>query len=325
MSKEIGLIGGGLDGGPSGKELIDQLHVKGYRVALVTGKNGELGIDTADYVLTTDLRNIATIRSFFNDLGVKYLILATGHILAFKLAEELEKGGIVPNVNIKASLIAKDKSDYKAMVEKNGFLTPAYFTVSSEGEIPDIKTIEEKIGLPCVVKATIDTMNPQKVNTWEELRAAIEEVWDSGSPVLVEQLIKGITITVPVSVANGIAKAYAVCYYSKAEARNLKGFTHEDYIKERLSKETESKVLDYCERLAIASGFEGLPRIDIMAFPDGDIYVLEANSVGRIAIDNARITSRQYDDAMIRPLLKKGINLVEVTVEAALKKFGLAQ
>ena len=86
MSKIIGLIGGA-----SGKDLTEQLHRKGYEVALIAGKNGELGTDVADYVLTTDLRNTKTACSFFKDLGVRYLILGTGHRYAFKLAEELEK------------------------------------------------------------------------------------------------------------------------------------------------------------------------------------------------------------------------------------------
>ena len=174
----------GLVGGASGKELTEQLHVKGYQVALVAGKNGELGTDLADYVLTTDLQNVTTIRSFFKDLGVKHLILGTGHIFAFKLAEELEKDVIIPNVNIKASLIAKVKNDYKDLVEEKGFLSPAYFSILSKDEMPDLKKVEEKVGFPCVVKASIDTMYPQKASTEEELKAAIEVVLNSGSPVL---------------------------------------------------------------------------------------------------------------------------------------------
>lgn len=316
MSKIIGLIGGAL-----GKDLTEQLHRKGYEVALIAGKNGELGTDVADYVLTTDLRNTKTACSFFKDLGVRYLILGTGHRYAFKLAEELEKEGIIANVNVSASLIAKVKNDYKDLVEEKGFLSPKYFTVLNKEDMPDIKTIEDKVGFPCVVKASIDTMYPQKANTVEELKAEIDEVLNSGSPVLIEQFIKGIDITVPVSVANGKAKAYAVCYYSKAEECDLKGFTHEEYMKEHLTEEDEAKVLDYCERLALASGFEGLPRFDAMALPGGDTYVLEVNSVGVTGISDHY---EPFNNAVLRPLLKKGINLAEITVDIALEKFGLS-
>lgn len=315
MSKIIGLIGGA-----SGKDLTKQLHEKGYRVALVAGKNGELGTDIADYVLTIDLQNVDTIRSFFHDLNVKHLILGTGHRYAFKLAEELEKDGITPNVNVKASLIAKVKNDYRDLICEKGFLSPAYFTIPNKDEMPDIKMIEEKVGFPCVVKAAIDTMYPQKANTEVELKAAIEEILNSGSPVLIEQFIKGIDITVPVSVVNSKAKAYAVCYYSKAEECDLKGFTHEEYMKKHLSKEDEIKVLDYCERLALASGFEGLPRFDAMALPGGDTYVLEVNSVGVTGISDHY---EPYNNAVLRPLMKQGINLAEITVNTAMRKFGL--
>lgn len=315
MSTIIGLIGGA-----SGKNLTEQLHRGGYGVALVAGKNGELGTDLADYVLTTDLRNVNTIRSFFKDLGVKYLILGTGHRFAFAAAQELEKDGIIPNVNIRASLIAKVKNDYKDLVQEKGFLSPAYLTVLDKSEIPDIETVEEKVGIPCVVKATIDTIHPQKVKTGEELKTAIEEVFDSGSTVLIEQFIKGIDITVPVSVANGKAKAHAVCYYSKAEECDLKGFSKEEYVKERLSQGDEAKILDYCERLALASGFEGLPRFDVMAHHGGEAYVLEVNSVGVTGISERYVP---YVNAVLRPLLNKGIDLAEITVNTALEKFGI--
>lgn len=163
-------------------------------------------------------------------------------------------------------------------------------------------------------------MYPQKTNTEEELKAAINEVLDSGSPVLVEQFIKGIDITVPVLVANGKAKAYGVCYYSKAEECDLKGFTHEEYMKERLSGEDEKMVLGYCERLAVASGFEGLPRFDCVAMHGGDTYVLEVNSVGVTGISDHY---EPFNNAVLRPLLRKGIDLAEITVTTALEKFGL--
>lgn len=315
MSKVIGLVAGA-----SGKELTEWLHKKGHLVALVAGKNGELGTDIADYVLTTDIKNIETIRRFFNELNVRHLIVGTGHLYAFKLAEALEKEGIMPNVNLKASFIAKVKNDYKDLVQEKGFLSPAYLTVLDKSEIPDIETVEEKVGIPCVVKATIDTIHPQKVKTGEELKTAIEEVFDSGSTVLIEQFIKGIDITVPVSVANGKAKAHAVCYYSKAEECDLKGFSKEEYVKERLSKGDEAKILDYCERLALASGFEGLPRFDVMAHHGGEAYVLEVNSVGVTGISERYVP---YVNAVLRPLLNKGIDLAEITVNTALEKFGI--
>lgn len=271
-------------------------------------------------MITTDLRHINTIKSFFTDLGVKYFILGTGHRYAFKLAEELAKDGFVPDVNIESSLIAKYKNEYKKMVREKGFLAPEDYTVLSTEDIPNAKDIVDRVGLPCVVKATIDTMYPQKVNTEDELLEAIKEVLSRDSPALIEQFIKGIDITVPVSVVNGKAKAYSVCYYSKAEECDLKGFTHEEYMKERLTAQDEEKVLDYCERLALASGFEGLPRIDAMALHGGTTYVLEVNSVGVTGISDHY---EPFNNAVLRPLKSRGIDLAEISVNTALEKFGL--
>lgn len=315
MSTVIGLVGGA-----SGKDLTEMLHKGGYMVALVAGTNGELGTDCADYVLTTDLRNKDTIKSFFDDLNVKYVILGTGHRYAFQLAKFLEENGVVSNVNINASLIAKVKNDYRDFIVENGFLSPAYIAIQDKTAIPDFETVSKKVGFPCVVKASIDTMYPQKVFSEEELQNAISEVLDSGSPVLIEQFIKGIDITVPVSVVNGKAKAYGVCYYSKAEECDLKGFTHEEFMREHLSDEDEMKVLAYCERLALASGFEGLPRFDCMAMHGGDTYVLEVNSVGVTGISDHY---EPFNNAVLRPLMRRGINLAEITIKTAMKKFGL--
>lgn len=315
--KTIGLVGG-----VSGKDLSLQLQKKGFQVALVSGKNGELGTDVADYVLTTDLRNTSTVKSFFNDLGVHFIILGTGHRFAFKLAEQLEKEGFVCNVNINASLTAKHKDKYKALIREKGFLVPEDYTVLSVSDIPDPDEIVKKVGFPCVVKAAIDTIYPQKVNNETELLAALNEVLGSGSPVLVEQFIKGIDVTVPVSVVNGKAKAYGICYYSKAEECALKGFTHEEYMKEHLSMDDEAKIMNYCERLALASGFEGLPRIDTMALHGGDTYILEVNSVGVTGISDHY---EPYNAAVLHPLKDKGIDLAEILVATALEKFGLLE
>ena len=310
----------GLIGGASGKELTEALHKKGVKVALVAGANGELGTDIADFVLTTDLQNIDTIKSFLKDLKVEHVIVGTGHRFAFALAEELEKDGLQVNVNIEASLMAKNKNTYREFLSKEGFLSPVFCTIMDKSEITKIKDEIAKIGFPCVIKATIDTMYPQKATNEEELMASLNEVLSSGSPALVEQFIKGVDVTVPVSAANGVAKAYAVKYYSKAEECDLKGFSKDEYIRDHLSVEDEEKVLRYCEKVVLASKFEGLPRIDAMVLPGGDTYVLEVNSVGVTGISDHYMP---FNNAVLFPLLKAGINLAEITVDTAFNKFGL--
>lgn len=315
MKQVIGLIGGA-----SGKELTEKIQESGYKVALLAGKNGELGTSVADYVLTTDLRNINTIRSYFDDLGVKHLIVGTGHRFAFELAKQLEMDGIIPNINTRASSLAKEKRLYKDFITEKGFLTPAYVSIPDGNTIPPVGEIVKTTGLPCVVKATIDTILPQKAESEEDIVSAVAEVIASGSPVVVEQFIRGIDITVFVSAGKHTARALPICYYSKAEDNNMKGFSREEYLKEKLSNESEQKIRTYCEQLVLASEFDGLPRVDLMAFSDGTAYVLEVNSVGVTGLCDRHAA---YCKGTVLALRKQGIDVAEIAVKTALQKFGL--
>ncbi len=317
MNEVIGLIGGA-----SGKELTEQIHKRGFRVALVSGKKDEPGDDIADYVLTSDLRNIEKVRYFFAEHEVKYLIIGTGHRFAFKLAEELEKSGIVLNVNISASEIAKEKRVFKDFLVEKGFVTPTYYSIKNRKEMPAVNEIVAVTGLPCVVKATVDTILPQKASTEAELAEAVNTALDSGSPVIVEQFIKGIDITVFVSASKGKAKALPICYYSKAEDNDMKGFTNQEYIKEHLSSTREIEIMHYCEKLVQTCEFEGLPRIDLMVVPDDKAFVLEANSVGVTGINPRH---EAYCKGTVLYLKQLGIDVAEVLVDTALVKFGLLQ
>lgn len=315
MSQTIGLIGGA-----SGKELTEQIQKHGYKVALIAGANKENGTDIADYVLTTDLRNIKTVELFLKDQNVKHIIIGTGHRFAFKLGNILQNQGIELNINYSASELAKEKRKFKDFISSRGFLTPAYVSITNEDHIPNLSAISEKIGLPCVVKSTIDTMLPQKVFSTQEMYEAIITILNTNSPVIVEQFIKGIDLTVFVSAGGNNIKALPICYYSKAEDNDMKGFSNNEYLKEKLSPEIEQSVMKYCEDIVSVSGFEGLPRVDLMVLPSGKTYVLEVNSVGVTGINQRHLA---YYNGTILKLREQGIDVAEIVVENALKKFGL--
>ncbi len=311
----------GLIGGASGEVIVNNFHkYEGIKTALVAGKDNESGVSQSDYHLIIDLRNVDEIELFFKEHDVKYLVLGTGHRFAFSLAAELEKRGFIPNVNIQASLIAKDKKLYKDMISSKGFETAKYIPIASNEETPELQVIIDAIGLPCVVKSSIDTTYPQKASSREELQREIEAVRKTESPVLIESFIDGIDVTVPVRVVNHSAKAYVVSYYNKSSELELTGFSHEKATR-RLSDKDEARVLAYCERLALASEFEGVPRIDAIVIPDGPIYILEANSV--TATGNSGTQTIFYRDFVKDIMDRYGVDLARIVVETALIKFGL--
>lgn len=315
MSEVIGLIGGA-----SGRELVEQIRKQGYKVALVEGSNTEPGVECADYVFVSDLHDTEQIGSFFDGHNVRNLIIGTGHRFAFELGEELERTGITLNVNIAASETAKEKKVFKDLLVKKGFRTPAYVSIEDKNSIPAMEEIVDTTGLPCVVKATVDTMLPQKASSVDVLKEEIIDVLDSGSPAVIEQFIKGIDITVFVSAANGKAEALPICYYSKAEENNMRGFSKEEYMKNKLSPDAEKEIMRYCEEIVLACGFEGLPRIDLMVMPESDIYVLEANSVGVTGVNERHAA---YCKGTVLYLRTLGIDVAEILVKNALNKFQL--
>lgn len=315
MKRIIGLVGGA-----SGKELTEQIQKLGFEVALISGKENEPGSEIAEHVLVTDLNNSEEIYAFLQEHKVEHLMIGTGHRFAFNLGEILEQKGIRLNVNIRASKVAKEKKFFKDFISDNGFMTPAYVSVPDLQSMPAADAIVEAVGLPCVVKATVDTMLPQKAANKEGMMKAINEILDSGSPAIVEQFIKGIDLTVFVSAAKGQARALPICYYSKAEDNDMKGFSSSEYIKEHLSPEMEAKVMAYCERLVTVCGFEGLPRVDLMVLPEGTAYILETNSVGVTGVNERHAA---YCRGTVLALRERGIDVAEVAVKTALTKFGL--
>ena len=314
----MGIIG--LVGGASGRELTEEIQKQGYEVLLICGQENEHGSEIAEHVLVTDLGNHEVVYQHFKELNCEHLIIGTGHRFAFNLGESLASRGILLNVNIEASKLAKEKRAFKDFISARGFKTPAYVSIPDKTEQIDVEEIVNTVGLPCVVKATIDTMLPQKANNIIELKQEMDAVFDSGSPVIIEQFVKGIDLTVFVSSSQGVVKALPVCYYSKAEDNDMRGFTDNEYLKEHLSSELERQVMRYCEDLVRACGFEGLPRIDLMVLPNGDSFILEANSVCVTGLNERHAA---YCKGTVLALREKGLNVAEIAVDAALNTFNL--
>lgn len=311
----------GLIAGISGEILTEKLHKRGKRVALIEGKPGESGEGTADFVCRADLRQADKIDSFFRETGVRKVVIGTGHILALELSKDLEEKGYLLSNDPAASLLAKDKIRYKEALMAHGFQTPKYVRICrSPGEaLPDIGEITDYLGLPCVVKSSVDKMLPQKANSAEELEAAILEVSEKDSQVLVEEFVRGIDVTVPVLVKKTGAKAIIVSYYSKAQECHLKGFTSNDSTRECLEPGAEEELKKYCEQAALKTGMKGLCRMDVMVIPDKmgrRYYILEANSIMVTGIHENQIEYGRFF------LEREGVDFAEILTEAAMDKFG---
>ena len=302
MNTTIGLVAG-----KSGDSLTDELHALGYRVAIVSGKASEPGVDTADAICLTDLRNKETIYSFFNENDVHFFIVGTGTVLAFDLAEYLEERGLISSVSVSASKLVKNKVKTKEAFIRISVDTPDYLYYKY-GELNDIDSIIDKLGLPCVVKSNTDAVQPRCANSRSELEEAISDVIATSTDILIEKCIKGGDLTV--CVANDGVRPYpvGVLAYSKAKEYKLTGFNNpyaltvtEDIQKELFEKST--KIIEELKMI-------GVVRIDYIINEEVS-YALEVNSV--------IVTG--YNGSAYPFFKSEGINIAKVSVNNALSVF----
>lgn len=296
--KLIGLIAGN-----SGDALTDELHMRGYTVAIVCGLENEPGYDSADIALLTDLKCCETIYRFFEKNNVKEVIIGTGHELAFDVAEYLSKRGILINIDFNKSKLAKDKYLFKMAIKEIGVDTPEAFLIEN---LDQFTTIKQRIITPCVVKSTIDTLQPCKVNNSQELEDAVDAVLNTNSKVLIEEYINGNDCTVVVMNNGSIIKNLGVTYYSKAKEYKLKGFENTKSVV--MNKSVENRICDIAEKIVRTLKFTGLVRVDFVV--SDCIYVLELNS----------IIVTGYNGSLVTFYKKQGvnINLASMFIDSAL-------
>lgn len=305
----------GIIGGISGEAIAKEVKKLGYRTYVISGREEDSGMNCSDKKLIIDLKEKEIIYKNLLDNKVDKIIFGTGHILAFKLAEFLANKGIKVSINPTSSLIAKDKFLYKKEMEKNKILTPLYIKIELN-EKYNLNEIFLKIGCPCVIKSTIDTIYPKKANTKEEIKEYIECVLKTNSTVVIEQFIEGIDTTIPVYSNLKEIKAVLVSYYSKSKSCKLEGF-NDNIVFSKLSLEKEKELLKFTEEVIKKTGIIGMARLDVIVGKDNKFYVLECNSVMVTGIHKNQL---EYGKEFLE---KEKINFAELTVKNAFKIFGI--
>lgn len=297
----------GLIAGHSGDSLTDKLKNRGYAVALVGGRENEPAMNKADFTLIEDLSSHQNIASFFMDHSVSKIIVGTGHAKALSLVEYLNNRGFITNINHSKSLLAKDKIRFKNELINIDIKTPKFMSINITEEIP-LEIIDEKIGIPCVIKSTTDAVQPQKVDTVSELIQAVEEVKATNTVVLIEEYIKGNDCTVAVVSDSNSVRSLGVTYYSKAKEYKLKGF--ESAYSNKLSDKKEEELNLIATQIVEKLGFTGVSRVDFIVDEKADLsYVLELNTV--------IVTG--YNGSAYPFFKKQGIDIAEVMIDNSLK------
>lgn len=305
MNKWIGVIAG-----KSGDTITDELHRRGFKVALVAGKDGEPGTNIADEVFICDLKEYFLIKKFFDEMNIKNILFATGHRLAINLAEMFEKDKFEISLDLTKVRLCKNKYTFKKELKKIGIETPEDFLLYTDNfNDKSFEIIKNKVGYPCVLKSIKDLQPPEKIFDEEALKDKVKNLLQKEQSVFVEKFIHGADATVPVFIDDTGIKTIFVMSYSKAIDDKLKGFDN-SYILEFTEKQ-KNKILDYAKNIVDKFALNGLIRIDVVV-DDEKIFVLEVNCV---------IVSGNVGDQYNVLFLKSGFNRASCIVDYALKKF----
>jgi len=190
---------------------------------------------------------------------------------------------------VMASAISMDKEMAKTVLRSKGITTPNSFILPHEFK-ESVEEINNKIlnligGYPCVIKPNNEgsTVGLSIVKSIDDLEPALELASKSGFEILVEQFISGTEVTVAVYGSKEPKTLPVIEIVTKRslldwEAKYTPGQT-EHIIPARLPE----SILKGCEDTAInaykALKCRGCARVDIIVTKDGQINVLEMNTI----------------------------------------------
>lgn len=287
-------------GGVSGASIAREVKKWNIQTVIIAGKESEVDTSVSDYVCVTDLRNKEEIYVYLAKLGIKYMIVGTGHILAIELCEYLISKGIKINLDIDLLKLYKNKYKTKEILKSNNILVP-------EQKLMKIEKIKECKGIiPCVIKSIKDKFLPTLINNEIELMDFFRKTTDK--EVMVEEYIAGNDITAMVSNINNEIEVFPI-YWSKGKENKLNGFKNS--YSRPLSNEMEKILVENAKKVTKILRLEGVFRIDYIV-EEEKIFFLEVNSIFVSALSGSNYSYQFY---------KKGIDRAKYLVEYALNEF----
>jgi D-alanine--D-alanine ligase len=212
---------------------------------------------------------------------------------------------------IQSSAIAMDKERTKQILRASGLPVPKGFRVEGRG------SRVEGVELPVVVKPNEQgsTVGVSFVFKEEDLASALEKALQYDNSVLVEELIEGTEISVPVLGDRALPPVEIVPVNGTYdfESKYTPGAT-EEICPARLDPEVYKRAQEYAHAAHQALGCEGATRTD-MIVRDQDCIILEVNTLpgmtGTSLLPNsakaAGISFEELCDWIVQDALKKNV------------------
>jgi D-alanine-D-alanine ligase len=183
-----------------------------------------------------------------------------------------------------ASALAMDKVMCKHVFACEGLRTPEYVTLR-RGEPLDFGAVISRLGSKVVVKPASEgsAIGVHIVHDASELPEAIAEAFSHDDVVLVERFVEGVEVTVGVlgNEAPQVLPTLEIVpehEFYDYESKYVPGMSSH-IIPARVSEEARAECSRLSERAHIALGCRGLSRADTIVTVEGDVYLLEVNTI----------------------------------------------
>ncbi len=188
--------------------------------------------------------------------------------------------------SVLGSAVGMDKDVMKRLLRDSDIPIGKFITFNSKDKIPEYKTIEEKIGIPCFIKPANmgSSVGVSKVSNQNEYPEAVKNAMRYDTKVLIEEYIEGREIecsvlgnTNPIASVPGEVTPTHDFYSYEAKYLDEKGAILE--IPAKLPDQIIKNIQDLAIKTFKALSCEGLSRIDFFLKKNGDIVVNEINTM----------------------------------------------
>ncbi|UIJ39111.1 D-alanine--D-alanine ligase [Desulfobaculum bizertense] len=217
-----------------------------------------------------------------------------------------------------ASFLALNKTVSKCVFRENGILTADWELVT---EMPEADWTPD-FSYPIFVKPNLggSSLGMSMIHSAEELRPALQKVFDLGEEAIIEPLIKGVEVTCPIlgdeALPLILIKPADDAGFFDYENKYQPGVAQEICpapIDPELAKIIQTATLKAHKAL----GLTGYSRGDFILTPDGKAYLLEVNTLpgmtpNSLVPQSAAEAGMSFDDLIAR--------LIELGMEHAAQK-----
>ncbi|MFN3395298.1 MAG: D-alanine--D-alanine ligase [Thermodesulfovibrionales bacterium] len=282
----------------SGMAVYNALRRKGYNVtAIDVGRDicgilSREGVEIAFLVLHGGYGEDGSIQGLLEVLGIPY----TG-------------SGVL------ASALSMDKEASKKIFTYHGIPVPPFVVLSEKERVEKIFDHTFcPFEMPWVIKPSKEgsSIGVSIVRTEEEINTALDSAFRLGRKIIIEKYIEGREIQVGIlnnRVLGSIEVRPKKAFYSY-EAKYTPGLT--EYISPpEISDEDLRRIEDFGLKAHIVLGCKGATRVDTILSKEGDVYVLEVNTIPGMTETSllpkiARQSNLEFDD-LIEEILRDAI------------------